>query len=84
MVTMIAYCGLKCDSCPIHLATFEKDKPRQQTMREAIAEQCSKHYGMNLNPEDITDCDGCRANTSPTHRLVFLNSTILLRLLVFL
>lgn len=63
METMIAYCGLTCDSCPIHLATLEQDKSRQQTMRGSIAEQCSKHYGMNLQPEDITDCDGCRANT---------------------
>ena len=32
-------------------------------MRESIAEQCSKQYGMNMQPEDINDCDGCRANT---------------------
>jgi len=60
---MIAYCGLTCDSCPIHLATLEQDKSRQRTMRESIAEQCSKVYGMNLQPKDITDCDGCRADT---------------------
>jgi hypothetical protein len=63
METMIAYCGLTCDSCPIHLATLEQDKSRQLTIRESIAEQCSKLYGMNLQLEDITDCDGCRANT---------------------
>ncbi len=63
MATMIAYCGLTCDTCPIHLATFEQDKSRQRALRESIAEQCSKLYGMNLQPEDITDCDGCRANT---------------------
>jgi hypothetical protein len=61
METMIAYCGLTCNSCPIHLATIEQDKSRQQTMRESIAEQCSELYGMNLQLEDITDCDGCRA-----------------------
>ena len=60
---MIAYCGLACENCPIHLASLEQDKSRQQTTRESIAEQCSKHYGMNLQTEDITDCDGCRANT---------------------
>jgi hypothetical protein len=32
-------------------------------MRESIAEQCSKVYGMNLQPEDITHCDGCRVDT---------------------
>jgi len=60
---MIAFCGLECDSCPIHLVTLEPDKNRQQTLRESIAEQCSKLYGMNMQPEDITDCDGCQANT---------------------
>lgn len=63
METMIAYCGLACDSCPIHLATLEEDISRQLIMRESIAEQCSKNYGMNLQPVDITDCDGCAANT---------------------
>lgn len=63
MESMIAYCGLECDSCPIHLATLELDKSLQQSMRELIAEQCSKLYGMNLKPEEITDCDGCLANS---------------------
>ena len=61
MATMIAYCGLECDTCPIHLATLEADESRQQAMRESIAEECSELYGMNMKPEDITDCDGCRA-----------------------
>jgi len=60
---MIAYCGLECNSCPIHLATLERDEFRKKTMRESIVEQCYKHYGMNLQFKDITDCDGCRANT---------------------
>jgi hypothetical protein len=60
---MIAYCGLTCGSCPIHLATLEKDKSNQQKMRVSIARICSEQYGMNLQPEDITDCDGCRADT---------------------
>jgi hypothetical protein len=63
METRMACCGLICDCCPIHLATFEQDKTRQQIMRESIAEQCSKLYGMNLQSGDISDCDGCRANT---------------------
>ena len=60
---MIAYCGLKCDSCTIHLATITKDKYIQQTMRITIAEECSQIYGINLQPEDINDCDGCKADT---------------------
>jgi len=57
---MMAYCGLTCDSCPIYLATLEQDKSHQQEMRISIARLCSEQYGMNLKPEDITDCDGCR------------------------
>jgi hypothetical protein len=63
MNTMMAYCGLTCDSCPIHLATLEQNKSRQQEMRVSIAWLCTEQYGMSLQPEDITDCDGCRANT---------------------
>jgi len=63
METTIAYCGLTCESCPIHLATLEQDKSQQQAMRESIAEQCSEIYGMNLQLEDINDCNGCRANS---------------------
>jgi hypothetical protein len=61
--TMMAYCGLSCGTCPIHLATLEQDVSRQSAMRESIAEKCSTLYGMNLLPEDITDCDGCRSAT---------------------
>lgn len=58
---MIAYCGLECSSCPIHLATLEQDIPRQAEMRIIIAEELSKIYGTVPKPEIITDCDGCRA-----------------------
>ncbi len=60
---MIAYCGLNCDTCTIHLASIEQDRSHKLTMRKSIIEQCFKHYGMNLQIEDITDCDGCKANT---------------------
>lgn len=63
METSIAYCGLICSTCPIHLVTNEPDKSRQKVLRESIAELCFKEYGMDLQPEDITDCDGCRADT---------------------
>ena len=56
---MIAYCGLECESCPIHSATLEKDRSSQLTMRVSIAQQCSERYGMTMKPDDITDCDGC-------------------------
>lgn len=63
METGMAYCGLLCDSCSIHLATLEQDESRQRAMRKAIAGQIREHYGMDVQPEDITDCDGCRADT---------------------
>ncbi len=28
-----------------------------------ISGQCKEQYGMNYEPEDITDCDGCKADT---------------------
>jgi hypothetical protein len=62
METMIAYCGLSCDSCPIHLATLEKDLTKQIKMRIEIAGQISKIYGTTPKPEIITDCDGCKNN----------------------
>jgi hypothetical protein len=60
---MIAYCGLACDGCPIYLASSESDKFRKQTLRESIAKQCTELYGIDLKLEDITDCDGCQAET---------------------
>ena len=60
---MIAFCGLDCGCCPIHLATLEQDKSQQYATRESIAEQISKYYGIDSQPGDINDCDGCRQNT---------------------
>jgi hypothetical protein len=57
---MIAYCGLACDTCPIHLATLEKDIVKKTQMRKDISEQLAKIYGTTPKPEIITDCDGCK------------------------
>jgi hypothetical protein len=57
----IAYCGLACDSCPIHLATLEANISSQAKMRIQIAEQLSKIYGTTPKPEIISDCDGCKS-----------------------
>jgi hypothetical protein len=62
MDTMIAYCGLTCDTCPIHLATLETNISNQAKMIVQIAEQLSKIYGTTPKPEIITDCDGCKIN----------------------
>lgn len=61
MDKMIAFCGLACDNCPIHLATLEKDIDKQATMRAVIAEELSRIYGTTPRPEIISDCDGCKA-----------------------
>ncbi len=63
MPELIAYCGLNCSGCPIYLAMLETDKSKQKLMRIAIAKECSELYHMELKPEDVTDCDGCIANT---------------------
>jgi hypothetical protein len=61
--SQIAYCGLDCSGCPIHLATLEPDAAKQHAMRVSIAHECFVQYGMNLLPGEVNDCDGCRANT---------------------
>jgi hypothetical protein len=60
---MIAYCGLSCDSCPIHLAALESDPVKQMSLREEVARKCREVYGMDLNLQDVTDCDGCSSAT---------------------
>ncbi len=61
MSEQVSYCGLICRTCPISLATREKDRKEQVRMRAEIARQCNEHYGTSYTSEDITDCDGCRA-----------------------
>jgi hypothetical protein len=60
---IIAYCGLNCQTCPIYLATRTADENEQAQMRNEIARLCREHYGVNYSPEDISDCDGCFADT---------------------
>lgn len=62
MDSKIAFCGLVCDSCPIHLATLEKDIVKQTQMRIDIADQVAKIYGTIPKPGIISDCDGCKIN----------------------
>jgi len=56
---MIAYCGLDCAGCPIHIATLEQDAIKRRSMRIEVARVCTEQYGINLKPEDVSDCDGC-------------------------
>jgi hypothetical protein len=59
---LIAYCGLDCRTCPIHLATIETEEARRVAMRVSIAITCTEHYGMQMTPTEVTDCDGCRSH----------------------
>lgn len=58
----LAYCGLSCATCAVHLATGESDEVVRERMRESISEECRSNYGLNLHASDIGDCDGCRAD----------------------
>ena len=60
MSEMLSYCGLVCDTCPIYLATRVVDVKEQTRMRVEIARLTREQYGMEYEPADITDCDGCR------------------------
>jgi len=63
MNKMIAYCGLVCRTCPIYLVTREKNKEKQKEKRKEIVKLLKEHYGLEFKLEDITDCDGCTAET---------------------
>ena len=58
---MIAYCGLNCATCQIYIATRETDPKKQRQMREDIVLAIKKYLGEEKRVEDITDCDGCKA-----------------------
>ena len=62
---IIAYCGLVCQGCPIHLLSLENDEEKRQKIKIEIARICREQYGYGaeFKAEDITDCDGCRAIT---------------------
>ncbi len=57
---MISYCGLNCITCPIYLATREKNPEERRRQREQIVIAIKKYLGEEKRVEDITDCDGCK------------------------
>jgi hypothetical protein len=63
MADMIAYCGLICHTCPIYAATRQENKDEQMKIKTEIVRMCHEHYGMDYTIDDITDCDGCRAES---------------------
>lgn len=62
MAKKIAYCGLICQGCPIHLLSLENDEAKREKMKIEIARICREQYGYGaeFKPENINDCDGCR------------------------
>jgi hypothetical protein len=60
---LVSYCGLTCQSCPIYWATQEPDKTVQKKMRGKIAQLANERYQITMTPDDISDCDGCRAES---------------------
>ncbi|OHB60840.1 MAG: hypothetical protein A2167_00885 [Planctomycetes bacterium RBG_13_46_10] len=61
MKEMISFCGLTCHKCPIYLVTREKDSKKQRQIRAEIAQKINEIYKEKMKAEDITDCDGCKA-----------------------
>jgi len=62
MEKQVSYCGIWCQGCPIYWATREKNKEKKWKMRAEIASICSEQYQVRLTPEEVSDCDGCKAN----------------------
>jgi hypothetical protein len=63
MNEMIGYCGSTCLGCQIFLATREKDDQKKNQIREEIAQYIKELYGEEIKPQDISDCDGCKADS---------------------
>ena len=59
----ISYCGLSCQSCPIHLATIETDQSKKDKMIQEIIRLCKTNYGIEYTPEEINACDGCKSGS---------------------
>ena len=63
MNSSLAYCGLVCETCPIHLLGQESDPNKRDAIRAEVIRVSREHYGAELLPAEINDCDGCRADT---------------------
>ena len=61
MDEIISYCGMTCHTCPIYVATRERDDQKKRRMRVEIARQIKKIYGTECKTEDVGDCDGCKS-----------------------
>lgn len=57
----LAYCGIMCNGCPVYWVTREDDPEKQKIMKAEMARISKERYGLEVDIEAITDCDGCRA-----------------------
>jgi hypothetical protein len=54
MERLIAYCGIRCETCPGYKATIDDD----DELRAKTAAEWSKQFGADIKPEHI-NCVGC-------------------------
>ncbi len=63
--TIIAYCGINCDKCPVFIATSKNDDDlRQRTAEEwsTVYADILESFGIHgLKPGDM-NCRGCRSD----------------------
>jgi flavodoxin len=54
---LVSYCGLNCEECEAFVATKNNDGP----LKEKVAKNWSKLYGIKVEPKDIS-CAGCKSS----------------------
>ena len=58
----IAYCGLVCSTCPIHIATLENEEQKRLELRRNIVSEIRQKNHEEVTIEQLTDCDGCHTD----------------------
>jgi len=60
MAEIIAFCGLNCGGCK----AFEATQKNDNVLRNQVAEEWSKMFGREIEPEEI-NCVGCLTTSGP-------------------
>ncbi len=68
-IANLAYCGLLCSGCPIQWISRQSDEQKRQRMRTEIARIYNEQFGIHLSSEEITVCDGCKAEDGARFKL---------------
>jgi hypothetical protein len=58
-----SYCGLPCETCPLHLLALETDPGERERKREDIARLFRGEYALEPRPGEDLACDGCASDT---------------------